>query len=496
MQLQFHRVKVPCQQKVREENPYQELTQELRLPGEMADIGSVLGAWGQILIRGKEWRSDGMIVTGGVMAWAMYQPEEGGQPQMVEAWIPFQFKSDLPQTQYDGVIRVCPLLRSIDARSTSARKLMIRASVGNLTQAWVPMDGEVCQPEEIPEDIQLLNKTYPIQLPREAGEKIFTLEEELTLPASAPRLDKLLRFSLQPELIDQKVMAGKVVFRGMGLVHILYMGEDARLHSWDFEVPFSQYSDLESEFGEEAIASIWPAVTALEMDQDPEGFLRLKAGLTGQYLIMDRTMVSVVEDAYGTNSHVTPQLELLELPVVLDLSGQTVSAEESLSDEQLQIVDVVFYPDHSRLHRTETGVLAELSGVFHALGYDGDGTLQGSMSHWEDTLALPASEDTDPLIKLQPSGTAQVSGSGNRVRGDVLAEIITEASRGIPMVTELQIEEKTPDPERPSLILRKLGDETLWELAKSTGSTVRAILEANGISEDPEPGKVLLIPMQ
>ena len=196
MQLQFHKNTVSCLQKIRGDVQYQEQSQELRLPEDMADVGSVLGAWGQVLIRGKEWSNGSMNVSGGVMAWAMYLPEEGTQPQMVEAWIPFQMKWDLPQTQYDGVIRVSSLLKSVDARVTSARKLMLRACVGILAEATVPMEVQYYTPPELPQSVQLLERTYPMLLPKEAGEKAFSIEEDLALPSSAPAMAKLLRFSV------------------------------------------------------------------------------------------------------------------------------------------------------------------------------------------------------------------------------------------------------------------------------------------------------------
>ncbi len=493
MQLQFHKTPVSCLQRLRGDVQYQEQTQELRLPEEMADIGSVLGAWGQVLIRGKEWRSGSMQVSGGVMAWAMYLPEEGSDPQMVEAWIPFQMKWDLPDTQYDGTIRVSPLLKSVDARVTSARKLMLRTCVGILAEACVPMEAQVYTPEELPEGVHLLQRTYPVQLPREAGEKPFAMEEELSLPGSAPAMEKLLRFSLQPELIDQKVMSGKVAFRGVGLVHILYAGTDGQLHSWDFEVPFSQYAELESEYEPEAAADIWMAVTALEMDTDPQGQLILKAGLTGQYKISDRQLLELTQDAYGTACKVIPQVEQLELPVILEEAQMLLHAEGHNEDPRLRAVDVAFYPDQPRLDKTEQS--GELEGYFQLLGYDPEGKPAGTTTRWKGSQVLSGCQDCDILMQLQPSGNPQITGMGGTPAGDVLLKTTAAATQGLPMVTALELEPVQPDPDRPSLILRRAGQESLWEIAKSVGSTEQAIREANHLQKDPDPGQLLLIPV-
>ena len=66
----------------------QEQTLEVRLSDGMPDIGRVLCAWGQVMVRGKEWRGDDVSVNCGVMAWVLYAPEDGSQAQCVECWIP------------------------------------------------------------------------------------------------------------------------------------------------------------------------------------------------------------------------------------------------------------------------------------------------------------------------------------------------------------------------------------------------------------------------
>ena len=60
MELQFNQTACQCLRQAVWEVKEQEQTQEVRLPDAMPDIGKVLGAWGQPLIRSKEWRGDGM----------------------------------------------------------------------------------------------------------------------------------------------------------------------------------------------------------------------------------------------------------------------------------------------------------------------------------------------------------------------------------------------------------------------------------------------------
>ena len=86
-------------------------------------------------------------------------------------------------------------------------------------------------------------------------------------------------------------------------------------------------------------------------------------------------------------------------------------------------------------------------------------------------------------------------GNGN-VRCDVMMETTARCTTVIPQVTGLEMGELLPpDPNRPSMILRRVENGSLWDMAKACNSTVEAIMEANALAEDPEPGKILLIPV-
>ena len=497
MQLQFQKTSLGCLLPAKREVQFQEQTQELRLNDGMPDIGRVLGAWGQVILRGKEWRSGGMGVSCGVMVWVLYEPEEGGEPEAVETWIPFQLKWELPDTERDGNIWAQVLLKNVDARSVSARKMMIRACVSALGEAMVPGQATLYEPGEVPEDIHMLTRSYPVCLPREAGEKPFAMEETLTVPASGHQVQRLICYSLLPEIMDKKVMSDKVVFRGSAILHVLYMDQEGKLHSCDIDLPFSQYSELEREYDTDATATVMGAVTGLELDMEPEGSLRLKAGLTGQYVIYDRPVVQVVEDAYSLRRQVEPQLEQLQMPVVLEANRQSIRAEQSVPVEGIRSADVAFYPDQPRVLREDGGVQIQMPGQFQMLWYDREGRLQCSIHQWEQSLRMDASDDARVDALVHPCGKPQgAMGAEAVLCADMHVDTHTGSRQGIRMVSALELGEMTqPDPGRPSVILRRAGDSPLWDIAKGCGSTVEAIQDANGLTDEPTAETLLLIPI-
>lgn len=489
MELQFEKSTMDCLGMLACELKTVEQTQEVRLADMMGDIGKVLACWGQVLLRGKEWRGSSMGINGGVMVWVLYAPEDGGNPETVEAWVPFSMKWDIPETDRDGYMNVQCLLRCADARTLSARKLMVRVGVSALGQAMVPTEAELALPREVPEDVQLLRRSYPVKLPREAGEKSFQMEETL----SAPAMERIVRYEFVPMVTDQKVMAGKVVFRGSGQLHVLYEAPDGILKSWDTEMPFSQFSDLEREYDDTAQVSICPAVTNLELDKAEDGTLALKAGLTAQYVVYDRPSVEVVEDAYSPSRPVSVKTEVMQLPMVLDQRKEPLRLEQTAQGLG-QVVDVYCMTEHPAIHRGTDEVQMEVPAVFQVLRLDGDGSLQSENLRTQHTLQLTVDENSRICAECALIPWPQAVSGG--VHTDGMVSVTTMAGQGMLMVTGLTLGDKeAPDPNRPSLILRRSRGEQLWELAKASGSTVDAIRKANSLAGDPEDGKMLLIPV-
>lgn len=496
--MQFDRISVPFLQKLTDQLRCQEQTLEVRLPDGMPDIGRVLGAWGQVVIRSKEWGSGSMSLSCGVMAWVLYMPEDEGAVQSVEAWLPFNAKWDLPETRYDGKILASCLLKSVDARSTSARKLMVRANVEALGEAWQSVQAQIAMPGEMPEDIAVLTASYPVLLPKEAGEKSFLIEEILDIPANCPKMEKIMYYSLQPEILEKKVMAGKVVFRGVGMVHILYRGEDGRLYTWDWELPFSQYGDLEGEYDGDPEITVRPCVTSLDITLDENDTLQLKAGILGQYLLCDRTVITVAEDAYSPRRELTLMQEELSLPAILDQTIQSVQLERSVQADVQQVVDLCYSPRFGEKERTDIGISLGLPGQMQMLYYDPQGALQCIALSMEGQWEMPVSENCAVDTCVMQSGKAQaMPGAGNVIlRADVNVNAMTMAGQGMPIVTGVELGElEKINPNRPSLILCRVGKRRLWDIAKQCGSTVEAIQRANSLQGDPDSNAILLIPI-
>lgn len=497
MEAKFDRKMVSCLDAVLQQVQNSEQTLEMKLPEGMPDVGRVLMAWGQPILRSKEWREEQVQFSGGMMVSVLYAPEDGTQEQCVQGWIPFQMRWDLPENTPEGILRLRCLTRFVDGRSTSPRKILVRAGMAVLAEAFAPREITVAVATGRPETVALLENTYPVRLRKEAGEKTFLLEEELYLPDSVPKISQLITWYLNPRITDQRVLTDKAVLRGNGNLHVLYRSDAGQLHSWDFELPFSQFAELRGDYGSDARMETTLMPTSLELELGENGNLELKGGMTAQYLISDKQPLTLVEDAYSPAWELSIMQEDLTPPVILENRKENIYGEQTISAQANLTADVQFLPDFPRQRQTEGGTELEYPGQFQVLYYGEDGRLHGTTARWEGKQTLPAGENT--RISAVPMGAeAQaIVGNGKMIaKAELPVELTATAERSIPMVTGVELgQQKQPDPNRPSLILRRAGEHRLWDIAKATGSTMEAIRRANSLTGEPNPNQMLLIPV-
>lgn len=497
MELQFEKVPLHCLKSAVCGVQNQEQTQELKLSDAMPDIGRVIGCWGQVILRGKQWNGDSAAMNGGLMVWVLYAPEDGTAPRTLDSWIPFQMKWDLPEGTKEGTIRSQAMLRALDGRSTSPRKIMLRAGIAGWLEALAPTEEALYRPGELPGDVALLKTTCPVTLPVCAGEKTFQMDEELTVPEGSPAPEKILYYTLNPQVLEKKILGTRAVFRGQGLLHALYLSEDGAAHTYDATLPFSQLGELEGEHSGEGELEVLMAVTDLDVTLDGEGHLRLKCGMTAQYLACDKRILELAEDAYSPKRTVEPEMGLLKVPSVLDSPQETLSAEQKINMDGT-VADSIFYPDFPRQRKMENGVQLELSGQLQVLYAATDGSWQCTTARWEDVQKVDTGEDCQlfPQLTCPNTPTLTTNEGSSQAKTELQLRCQTVCNRGIPMVTGLKLGEiREPSPDRPSLILRRAGNGRLWDMAKATGSTMEAIRTANHLEDPPEQGQMLLIPV-
>ena len=234
-----------------------------------------------------------------------------------------------------------------------------------------------------------------------------------------------------------------------------------------------------------------------EYTLDADG-LQIKCGLIAQYTVHGGCVIQVAEDAYSPTVTIKPTVEQLQLPILLDRLSLPLQAELPIEVQARDVVDVAFLHDYPAQYREDDRLVVEMPGQFQVLYYDRDDQIQAVTRNWNGHWDIPAGENcTFRLGCVQMEQNDAVQSADHLVARSALSlDIQTETEQTMPMVTELEVGQPiSPDPDRPSVILRRGGNSSLWELAKENGSTMEAILRANDLTDEPDPNQMLLIPV-
>ena len=275
------------------------------------------------------------------------------------------------------------------------------------------------------------------------------------------------------------------------------MGEDDRIHNHCQLISFAQFADLQGNFDKEATASVMMAVSDSSCELT-EGHIQLHCSLVAQYVIRDLCLLELAQDAYSPVRKVVPKCASLELNVVLDHCLQTLEAEAEVEASTAAIVDIQCLPEHPVQYREADGIAMELPVTFQVLYYDTEGNLQSASADWSGHWQMPAGENCSAHLSVSCPRQCTANGGNGQIHitDTLLVHVQTVADQSLDMVTALEVGECIPlDPNRPSVILRKPADQSLWELAKCCGSTVEAISQANHLAGELDPDKMLLIPV-
>jgi hypothetical protein len=219
--------------------------------------------------------------------------------------------------------------------------------------------------------------------------------------------------------------------------------------------------------------------------------------MSAQYRITDKQPLTLAEDAYSPVRELGITVEDLTPPVILENRQENLYGEQTVQAQANMAADVQFLPDFPRQRRTENGVQLEYPGQFQVLYYGEDGRLHGSSARWESSQTVPAGDNSRILAVPMGASAQAIAGNGQlQVKAEVPVEMTASTDQSIPMITGMELgQQKQPSPGRPSLILRRAGENTLWDLAKASGSTTEAIRRANGLTGEPAPDRMLLIPV-
>ncbi len=500
MELSFKTSTVRYLKPTLHETVFQEESAETIVPDSFPDVGRVVDSFGTVLVRSKEVRTGGIAVSGGVYAGILYVPEDGDSPKKLDVYIPFTTKVESPQLGENVQVMHTCQIKNMDCRMVNSRKLVVRVNLASQIDGYEPTEEEIYQLEE-EDTLQTKQVTYPMTLPLAYKEKAFTVTEEVELPAGRQNLTELYKYQPRLEITESKLVGDKAVFKGNLDVKVLYLDTDNGLNCWSFQVPFSQYVELEQEYDNEELVAVL-MLTGMELVPSStfEGkTLQMTANLLAQCLILGKRDMEMIEDAYSLHENFLPQWVKYEPNSRIDHQVAHQAVRDTVTANVKQVVDTTTYLDYPSQSRDGDVIHVSVPISCNVLYYDTDDQLQQMVVHTQANWDTELAETCQCRVTAQLEGDcyASASGDGVEVRCSVGIVADTYAQEGLRAICGGELLPREDQGELPSVVICTANpEETFWSIAKSYHTTVEAILQANGLTQETHDTKqMLLIPM-
>lgn len=498
MELVFQENPLNYAEKVFAETVTSEQTADLIVPDSMADCDRVIDSYGTVLLRSEECSAGSAGVTGSVAAGVLFVTEDG-TVQRLETTIPFQVRREFPQPATACTMQCRCRLRSVDARPLNSRKLLVRVGLSCNITVFAQREHRCFTMDAPSENLQLKRTQIPLCVPLALGEKRFPVDEEPELPAGKSAIARLLKSLCTLHIGEQKLVGSKAVFKGAACLHVLYEDVDGGLCTHDWEIPFSQYVEMERE-SDDCELQTNLALTAMEVETDAQSeSRRLYFGIEvrAQCTAIGKMRAELIEDAYCLDGELTANWDEWSVEGVLDRQPVRETAVAASEQGGTGVVDAWVFLDEAGRQRTAEGEELEVPLNCNLLCLDGDGRWQGRTLRTSVKVRTEVAENGSSTIAECRVGEvfANVGAAGTELRVPLAMTVETSATHRLRGVCGGTVAPHEGERKRqPAVILRRTDEEEeLWEIAKSLRTPVQAIRAANDLDGTTVPADTLLL---
>jgi len=478
-----------------------EQTADVVIPDSIGDVDRIIEAFGLLTVRDMECLPDSVSLSGMVQAGVLLVDNKG-ELLSLPVEIPFVVRKELGSLIEGGIPSYRCELRCVDARMVHSRKLLVRVGFQWSFEVYSPSTRSISYLEEPSDRLQLRCAEYPMELATATGVKQFTVNEELELPENIPAVAEMMKSNTRIQILDQKVVGSKAVFKTELLIHLLYEDPQGKLCTYDWRIPLSQFVELSAD-GDGGRVRTELHMTEWELEPDNRVESRrlfLRVGMEARSLLCETRSVKVIEDAYCTDAFLEPQWDRWQFRPLLDSHSISGTARWRGEEDMGTVVDLWAHHESGELQQKEEAVAFRIPVVCSVLYYDKEGKLRGKQLRpfLDGELPLHPSGECDLRDIACTEVYCNVTGGSAEVRVPLQLTVDRYGNQSVHSLSgaELQPLPATGEPQ-PAVILRRTeGEEDLWSIAKSYRTSPKLIAQANALDNGPIPdGTMLLIPL-
>lgn len=504
MEIELTRTQLASFDAVLDTTMLHEETMEMIVPDACPDILRIADTAGTVSLKSKETTDGRVEVAGTARCAVLYLPDGETGMRRLEMNIPFFCTADAPGIRENCAVVAVPRLLAADTRAINPRKVLVRVNLAIDIKVFAAADtslcgGAECDDESGVEQLKECHKAYVITC---VQEKPFTFCDDLTISGSRPEAAELLKSRVNLSCTESKIIGNKLIFKGTADLRLCYRATDESICTADFELPFSQIMEVGG-VEEEADCTLELCLTDLgcTLGAGDGRMVAVSMGVLAQAVVREERSMELLTDIYSTRCDVKAELQPYTLNHLVERNVRRQSGREVLEtgvgvrlaiDAAVSVGSVTLSREGGR-----GGFSAEVRlSVLYLTEENEVYTIQRQVNV-PCQVELPEECICSCTCSCPGEVFATPTTGGIEVRFDLDFRYQTLGTTRVVAVCGAQAGELSGKREggEPSIVLRVVENERLWDVAKSYRTTMADILQANELESGGDlAGKLLLIP--
>ena len=484
------------------------------LPDYYPDIFKVLKCQLTPTVVSYNTSSDKLTYDAVALIRVLYISGPGGALKSVEQRYAYSKTLDFSKSCENPVVMLRPKTDYVNCRAVNQRRLDIRGSVSCKVKATATRQQPLISDAE-GLGLQVKKEAFPGGGQRLNTYKQFTVREEVDVGNGKPDAVGILRYDTTAQVSDYKVIANKVIAKGMVALTVLYScGENGEggIEPLQANIPISQILDVDGVNDTYDCFITFDVISAdLNIKHDEAGDNRLVSVdlVVGANCVANRDRdIQLVTDVYSTNYAVDfgmASVKVESTPRAVNENFVRKSGVENSEGPIDGIYDVWANVSNASARYqgpNELLISGSLNISVLAKTADGGATCLERSEIIDQTLNVEGIKENsvfEPDIRVASVGYNLASANGVEVRAEIAVRGSLTDTKNVVAVSEINVDTSRPKSKEDAFALKLYyadKGEDVWDIAKRYSTSVGAIMEENELPKDVlEQRGMLLIPM-
>lgn len=504
MEIELTRTQLACFDTVLDTTVLHEETMEMIVPDACPDILRIADTAGTVCLKSKEAMEGRAEVSGTARCAVLYLPDGESGMRRIEVNIPFFCTADAAGIKPDCTVVAVPRVLTADTRAINPRKVLVRVNLAVSIRIFAPAAAALCTGAECGGDagVEQLKECHKAYMVTCVQEKPFTFSDDLCISGSRPEAAELLKCRAALNCTESKIIGNKLIFKGEANLRICYRAVDGVICTADFELPFSQIMEV-SGVEEEADCVLDVLLTELtcSLSASDGRTVSVSMGLLAQAVIREERCMELLTDIYSTACNLSAEMQPYTLSDLVEQNTRRQTAREIIETGALARTTIDASVSIGAITQSREGgrTVFSAEAILSVLYLTEENEVFSVNRQVNVPCQVDLPENCASVCRCSCPGEvfATPTTSGIEVRFELDFRYLALSSKRVVGVSGVQANELPAkgDGKEPSIVLRVVGQERLWDIAKTYRTTMADIRQANELEDGTAlNGKLLLIP--